>query len=140
MFKYHCDRFSVAKTDIRHTFGHLIPGNQERCICVSRYSHCKESPSTTSFVSSFFVTFLSVSSACSLHGSPSVQKWYFALQACQQVTQVRHINVPLIVVLVVSRRVVTFPSDRLESSCDEILEKVKLLVDVHKYTCTQFII
>uniref|UniRef100_A0A8C2Z1S5 MDM2 binding protein n=1 Tax=Cyclopterus lumpus TaxID=8103 RepID=A0A8C2Z1S5_CYCLU len=28
--------------------------------------------------------------ACSLSGSPSVQRWYFAVQACKGVTQVRH--------------------------------------------------
>lgn len=28
--------------------------------------------------------------ACSLNGSPSGQRWYFAVQACQGVTQVRH--------------------------------------------------
>uniref|UniRef100_A0A8C2X557 MDM2 binding protein n=1 Tax=Cyclopterus lumpus TaxID=8103 RepID=A0A8C2X557_CYCLU len=31
-----------------------------------------------------------VSPACSLSGSPSVQRWYFAVQACKGVTQVRH--------------------------------------------------
>lgn len=53
MFKYHRDRFPVTKTDIRHSFGHLNPGQKERCISVSRYSHCEESPSTSSSTSHF---------------------------------------------------------------------------------------
>lgn len=82
-------------------------------------NHSPRLPSLAASMSHF-----SVSLACSLHGSPSVQRWYFALQACQQVTQVRHFNVQLIVVLVVSRRGATFCSDRLESSCDQIFRKL----------------
>lgn len=43
------------------------------------------------FSASSLISFtLHVFPACSLSGSPSVQRWYFAVQACQGAVQVRH--------------------------------------------------
>lgn len=47
--------------------------------------------------------------ACSLNGSPSVQRWYFAIQACQGVTQVRHLDSFDIYMVYVARNLAQLP-------------------------------
>lgn len=93
-------RSGVSEADIWQTCGHFNSRISQRDLCVPRWSK----PQCASLSLSDFphinccfpqlVLHLNmyVFPACSLSGSPSVQRWHFAVQASQGVTQVRHME------------------------------------------------
>lgn len=104
-------RSGANKAYIRQTLWHLNSGTGERDLCVSRYSN--ESLCASFILQLLFHIFpylaLYVFPACSLNGSPSLQRWYFAVQACKGITQVRHWDSFAIGIIYVARNLAKLP-------------------------------